>query len=261
MHALGGEHVGADQLVERLQQHGAAADLVGERRQAQLDALARIALGLPVERLMLAVLLEQDHRQQARPGKAARQDVERRRRLRDLLAVPAGELLPHVLHDLPLPRDHLQRLGHILAELGEPARAAAGACARAGHDHPLARQMRRERLARRLAAGEGANGRRCRGLLGRKLVLGGGGFELFELQLHLIEQPRLALAARAEHLPPQLLDGEPQMCDQHLRARGLRARPRQFGVAREQQLLQRLDIVGKGISAHWQRWNHKTTRL
>ena len=100
MHALGREHVGTDQVVERLQQHGAAADLVGERRQAQFDALARIALGLPVERLMLAVLLEQDHRQQARPGKAARQDVERRRRLRDLLAVPAGELLPHVLHDL-----------------------------------------------------------------------------------------------------------------------------------------------------------------
>ena len=138
MHALAREHVGADQIVERPQQHGAAADLVGERRQAQVDALARIALGLPVERLMLAVLLEQDHRQQARPGKAARQDVERRRRLRDLLAVPAGELLPHVLHDLPLPRDHLQRLGHILAQLGEPA-SSRSRRRRSGRARPPAR--------------------------------------------------------------------------------------------------------------------------
>ena len=38
-----------------------------------------------------------------------------------------------------------------------------------------------------------------------------------------------------------------------LGARGLRARPRQLGVAREQQLLQRLDIIGKRIiSAHRQ---------
>ena len=46
-------------------------------------ALARIALGLAVQRLMLAELLEHDHRQQARPGPAARNDMERRRRLAD----------------------------------------------------------------------------------------------------------------------------------------------------------------------------------
>ena len=79
---LGGEDVGADEIVERAQNHGAAADLVGERREAEIDAFAGIALGLAVERLMLPVLLEQDHGQQARPGKAARQHVERRRRLR-----------------------------------------------------------------------------------------------------------------------------------------------------------------------------------
>ena len=36
------------------------ANLVGERRQAELDALQRIAVALAVERLMLAELLEQD---------------------------------------------------------------------------------------------------------------------------------------------------------------------------------------------------------
>jgi hypothetical protein len=68
-----------------------AAHLVGQRRQAQVDAFARVALALPVQRLMLAELLEQDHRQKARSGKAARRDMERRRRLRDRFALAAGK--------------------------------------------------------------------------------------------------------------------------------------------------------------------------
>src|SRR5215831_10288929 len=141
MHALPSKHVSTDRLVERPQQDGAAAHLVGERRHAEIDALARVALGLPIERLMLAILLEQDHGEQARPGKAARQHRERRRRLADLLAVSAGELLPHGLHDLPPPRYRLERLCDILAELGEPARAATAATGRTRHDYALARQM------------------------------------------------------------------------------------------------------------------------
>ena len=113
--------------MQRLQHRSACADLVGQRRQAQLDAFAGIAFALPVERLMLAELLEQDHRQQVRPGKAARRDVERCRRLGDRLALAARELLAHCLDDLPLARDHLQRLGDILAELRQLGRAAAGA--------------------------------------------------------------------------------------------------------------------------------------
>jgi len=49
---------------------------------------------------MLAELLESDHRQEGRPGPAARNDMKRRRRLCDLLAVPTGELLPHGLDHL-----------------------------------------------------------------------------------------------------------------------------------------------------------------
>ena len=72
MQPLGGEHVARDQLVERRQRGGAGADLIGQGRDVEVDAFAGIALALPVERLVLAVLLEQDHRQQARPGPAAR---------------------------------------------------------------------------------------------------------------------------------------------------------------------------------------------
>src|SRR3954451_20130030 len=49
--------------------------------------------------------------------------MERRRWLGDLLAGPAGELLPHRLDHLPLARDDFQCLGDVLAELGQPAAA------------------------------------------------------------------------------------------------------------------------------------------
>ena len=122
---LGGKDVGLDQPVERHQREGGGADLIGERRDAERHAFAGEPLGLAVERLVLAVLLEQQHGEEAGAGPSARHDVERRWRLRDLLAVPAGELLAHGLDDLPRPRDHLERLGHVLAQLRQ-ARAAAG---------------------------------------------------------------------------------------------------------------------------------------
>ena len=69
--ALGGQHMAADQLDQRRQAGGAGADPIGQGRDVELDALAGIALALPVERLVLAELGVQDHRQQAgaRPGR------------------------------------------------------------------------------------------------------------------------------------------------------------------------------------------------
>ena len=63
--ALGDEHVTADELVERHQYGGAGADVIGHGRHVDRDAFASIALALPVERLMGAILLEQNHRKQA----------------------------------------------------------------------------------------------------------------------------------------------------------------------------------------------------
>ncbi len=53
---------------------------------------------LAVERLVLAELLEQDHREQARPHQPAWRRMERRRRLDDTLACAAGEALAHGLN-------------------------------------------------------------------------------------------------------------------------------------------------------------------
>src|SRR6202021_2937956 len=130
-------------------EHGTArADLVSQRRQAERHALPGVAFGLPVQRLMLPVLLEQDHCQEARASPAARDHMEWRRGLADLLAVAAGKLLANVLDHFPLPRDHLQRLGDIFTQLAQPRAAAALTGLRAGLDHPLAWQMLGQRVAR-----------------------------------------------------------------------------------------------------------------
>ena len=91
---LGGEHVGVDQGHERGQVGGAGADPVGDGRDAELDALQGIGLALAVQRQVLAELGLQDHGQQVRPGPAAGDGVERRRRLGDGLAGAAARTAP-----------------------------------------------------------------------------------------------------------------------------------------------------------------------
>jgi len=110
--------------------------------------------------------------------------MERRRRLADLLARAASELLADGLDHLPLPRDDLERLGDVLAHLHDAVRPAARAGGRGCDHHPLARQMLRDGFASRAATFEAVD-RSCR-LLRGDLVLGGGGLEFLELQLHLV---------------------------------------------------------------------------
>jgi hypothetical protein len=125
MDASASEHVRLDQLVERHQHRRAGTDMIRHGRERKLDPLAVILLALPIERLMIGVLRNQNHCQQARPGIAARDRMERRRRLRDRLARPAGELLAHVLGHEPSPWHHIERLGDVLADLRELATATA----------------------------------------------------------------------------------------------------------------------------------------
>ncbi len=158
--------------------------------------------------------------------------------------------LAHVGDDLPLAGDHLQCLGDVLAQLGEPCPAAAGAGRGAGHDDPLARQVLGERLAGRTLARErrhaGGLGRRQ---LGGELVLRGRGFQLLELQLQLIEQTPCALRARSVSIPLELLDLQLQMGDQGLVVGGLGPGPSELGTRREQRRLERFNVVGKGVEA------------
>jgi hypothetical protein len=189
-----GEDMRLDTLKDRGQHRAASANLVGQRRQAERHAFFGIAFSLSIKWLMLSELLEHQHRQQAGTSPTAGNHMERRGRLADALAIAASELLADVLDHLPLPRNDLQRLGDILAQLGQPRPAAAGAGRRAGHDHPLARQVLGERLARAaLAAERGDIGGLGRRLLRLELILSGRRLQLFKLQFHLIKQPRAAL--------------------------------------------------------------------
>ena len=195
----------------------AAPDPVGQRRDVELDAFAGIDGALAVERQMQAVLGEQDMGEQLGAGAPARDRMRGRRRLGDRLAGAAGELLAHVLDHLPLARNELQRLGHVLADLAQGAAAAARAGQGRRIDDALARQMLGQRPARRLAPLE----RRHRDLLARRrcrqprrgLGLRGILFQVGELQLELLEQ-RAAFRGLAEPLVPQLGDRELELLDQ-----------------------------------------------
>jgi hypothetical protein len=192
MQSLGAEDMGADQIVDRLQRHGAGPDLVGQGGKADLNAFLGVALGLPVQGLMLAELLEQHHRQQVGPGPAPRRRMERRWRLADLLAIPAGELLADGLDHLPLPGDDLQRLGDVLAHLHDARRATAGAGGRRLDHHALARQMFGERLAGGAAAFEGRDHGLRRALPPLCPILGKVRLDVLELHLQLFDQPGMA---------------------------------------------------------------------
>jgi len=146
---------------------------------------------------MIGVFVDQDHRQQARARVATGDGVERRRRLADLLAGPAAELLAHMLGDEQLPRHHVQRLRDILADLRELGAATARATGWSWmHDAP-ALQVIGEIPARRRPPHMALHGI---GPLRFGLGLAGCRNEVFELQLQLIDQALAALRARAVQL-------------------------------------------------------------
>jgi hypothetical protein len=244
--ALGRQDMAADQLDQRRQRRGTGTDPVGQGRDAELDAFAGKALALPIERQVKPVFAEQDRRQQAGAGPAAGKRVKRRRRLGDPLARPAAELLADGLDHLPLPGDHLQRLGDILAELDQLA-LAAGAKRRRRDHHSFARQMRRQRCPHRLAPGEALDRALAglgRGRFGSAVILARRRLQLFELQLQLVEQPAPLLRRRPEPLTLQLGDQELQMRDHRLGAGGPRLGLEPRRTLGKQRRLQRRNVVG-----------------
>jgi hypothetical protein len=90
---FGGQHMRFDQGMERSKRRRAGPDRVRQHRHAEVDAFTGEAVALPVQWLVLTEFVEQDHRQQVRPGKAARRNMEGRRWLGDGLARAAGEPL------------------------------------------------------------------------------------------------------------------------------------------------------------------------
>ena len=263
--ALGRHHVGLDEPSQRIEGCADGADRVGHGRQRDRRALERVTLGLPVQRLMLAELLEHDHRQQARARPGARNDMERRRRLADLLAVAAGELLSNRLDHLPPARRRLQGPRHILAELAQTRSATAFASGRRIDDDAFVRQMVRERVALGGATGEGADTRRFRDrLLSRQFVFRSARRQLFKGERQLCDQPLRALRPLSINLALQFGDAQFLRGDQRHVFRRLGPRHRQLrrdlqtlGPFGGQRRLQGGDVVGKSFESRI----HATQRI
>ena len=140
----------------------------------------------------------------------------------------------------PLPRNDIERLGDVLADLGELAVAAARAARRGWVNDAPARQIGGKVAPRRLTPREALHLDVLR--LRLRLFLALGRSQLLELQLQLINEPLTALGARTEHLALHLFDHQLLVLDHRLRARELGARLNQC-------CLQRSDLFGKMIGA------------
>src|SRR6202043_1964753 len=97
MQALSRHDMAFHKAKERIERRADRPHGVRHGRQRDRNAFQSVALGLAVQGLMLTELLEHDHGQEAGSRPSPRDDMERRRRLRDLLAVAAGELLAYRL--------------------------------------------------------------------------------------------------------------------------------------------------------------------
>ena len=231
--ALSRQNMRLDKPQYWAQRHAARPHGVRHRRQADRHAFPSIALGLPVQGLMLAELLEQDHGQQIGARPSPWDHMEGGRRLADLLTVLAGELLPYRFDHLPLARDRFQGPGHVLTQLAQSYAATTITRRRRNDHHALAREVLGEGVSFGALARECYH---CRGLgdgfLRSQLIFGGAGFQLFELQRQLLDEPGRSLRARTVQLALQSGDPQLLMRDQGQVFRRLGPCHRQFCCAR-----------------------------
>ena len=162
---------------------------------------------------MIGILRNQHMRQQSRPGQAAIDRPVRRRRLHDPRATRATQLRPHCADHFEPRRNVFQRLRHVLAQMAQRA-AAVRARLLLGRDRlRLARQVGRQRTARRLASGASCFSSDRRRHDGRRLCGGLVGFQIFQPQLELLDVSIVLFRTRAEVHALQLEDEQFQVLD------------------------------------------------
>ena len=192
-------------LMDRPKQEGCLSNPVGEGRAVQIDALARVDLGLAVEGKVIGIFADQHMRHRRLGRDAALDEARRSRRLHhDLLASPAGVFRPARDDDAELGRHDVEALGTILAHHVQHSFAARATLVLDVYDLLDTRQMRGQRTAVGAA------------LLGARLALGSIGdvlrreafgldlFGLFQTQQQLLDGQALCPAAEAVAL--KLLD-------------------------------------------------------
>ena len=134
--------------MQRAQVPGGMADPVGQRRAIEIDALAGVDLGLPVERQMVGIFGHQNLGDGGLGRQAALDQPRRRRGLHDtVLAGPAGVFGPPGDEHPELRRHDVQPLAHVLADPVQLALAAGAGLVVDVDDDLDPRQMRRQRSA------------------------------------------------------------------------------------------------------------------
>ena len=156
--------IGFKKEEQRLGHDTDRADLVGQGRQAQHNALGLKLITLTIEGLVQAVFLESQAGQEVGSEHPPRRDVEGRWRLADLLAITAGDLLAHRTDHLVTRRYLLERFGDDGGKMAEVFRTAARALLGRRNDDIFARYAGIKVAARRPFTGKGGNRRRlgCR---------------------------------------------------------------------------------------------------
>src|SRR5260370_41610761 len=119
MKSFGRHDMAFHKATERIERHADRPHGVGHGRSRDRHAFQSIAFGLTIQGLMLTELLEHDHSQEAGPRPSPRDDMERCRRLCDLLAVATGELFPDRLDHFPPTGLRFQGSRHVLAEFAQ----------------------------------------------------------------------------------------------------------------------------------------------
>ena len=191
--------------MNRPQQEGGTADPVGKCRAVEIDPLAGIDLGLPVERKMVGIFGDQ-HLGDGRLGRQATLDQARRcwRLHHDVLAGPAGIFGPAHHQHAELRRHDVEPLAHILADPVQVIPAARAGLVVEIDGHLDARQMGGKRApvpAARGGAGAAFAGRRLF-ILG--LAAGFNLLGLLEPEQQLVFREGFGASAKAMAL--QLLD-------------------------------------------------------
>jgi hypothetical protein len=240
MDALGAQHMRPDRLDQRIERYHAGPDPIRQGRDIDLDSLASKGLALPVQRLMQQELVDQHHRQQARPGEATRDRMGGCRRLGNCLAVPTRELLADVLDDLPAPRFAFKGLRYHLAKLVQPLAATFAAGARRRLDYTLHRKMLWQRPAARpgIVGALFLSGCRRR-YLGLRFLLGLGLFKVLNGELKLLDQQPAAFRGLPVLLAPRLGQHQLQPLD-------FQAANRHFALRQRQQFALRQDHRMRG---------------
>ncbi len=138
-----------------------------------------------------------------------------------------------MISDFPLARITSSVSVMLLIQLRQLHRSAAGTLFRRGDNDPLARQVLGKRLARRAPRSNERHALRPPSRRLRcQLVLGRSGLEVLQLQIHLLQEARLALRATAVEGAAQLLDLQLEMRDQRISARMVGLGGRRFPSGR-----------------------------